>query len=143
MPLLSINVPAFIREIVPGDLQKTIEAINGYNLHISIACIDYNPANERLIEQLVSQLELVLQNVMLEQILLEHPQMIHSNYYGFPVKQSSNQQLEYVFNNVKKVVEELQQQFGTEEIQIRNWSPYQAHLTLYGQITNAPSCLVM
>ncbi|RAP37095.1 hypothetical protein B1207_06655 [Legionella quinlivanii] len=123
---------------ISPDVHAQVKLMQGYtekNLHISIACIDYNPANEALITEFISKTEAVLQNAIPDRITLQAPALFNNFYFGYPLRQASNEALEAIYIHLKDIVAELSQKYGNNEIRMIDWKPYQAHLTIFGQLT--------
>ncbi|KTD46529.1 hypothetical protein Lqui_2454 [Legionella quinlivanii] len=138
MPLLSIKVPAYVKENISSNLHSQVEQKGGYaeqNLHLSIACIDYNPENKPLVHELISKIEAVLQNAIPERITLQPPALFNKLYFGYPLRQASNAILEAIYIDLQSIIAELRQKYGDNEIRMIDWRPYQAHLTVFGQVT--------
>lgn len=138
MPLLSIKVPAYVMGNISPDVHAQVKQMQGYtekNLHISIACIDYNPANEALITEFISKTEAVLQNAIPERITLQAPALFNNFYFGYSLRKASNEALEAIYIHLKDIVSELSQKYGNNEIRMIDWRPYEAHLTIFGQLT--------
>jgi hypothetical protein len=139
MPIIAIKVPGFLKEQIPNEVFYQVRKTQGYeeqNLHISLAIIDYDHKNEFLSKELLTMIQSILDSKPIpSKIILNGPDMISKYNYGMAVKGAMNSSLEEIYDEINKVVFNLQQKYGENTVQLRQWKPYQAHVSFFGQIS--------